>query len=163
MHAGVRALGLLLLAALAWPAADGRTQEAAPEAGAAPTGADDLIREIRRLEVLQRLDTVRAAVTDDAEGDEAEQVRREIGERLGMDVLDVETVEVEGQQVFAVRVMAPPGNFNDAFMVSVVLVDPVSGDILGQAPVSAGLSHSLSPGSDGLPNEGLEIRRRTYR
>lgn len=159
----------LLLATSAWHVPDVPAQEADTGQAAAPARAEDLIRQLRRIEVQQRLDAARAGVEADAAADMAEQgmspeeAGRQVAEGLGVDVLDVGLAEIYGQQVYAVRAMNPPGNFNDAFMVSVVLVDPRSGEILGQAPASMGLSHSLSPGSDRLPNESLEIRRRMYR
>lgn len=162
---GARGIGLAL-AVLAWPTSGSWAQESATGAGAAPAEADALVREIRRLEVLQRLDATRAAVRQDLEGDVAErglspdEVGRRIAEEFGVDVLEVTRAETEeGREAYAVRVMNPPGNYNAAFAVSVLLVDPSSGELLAQRSPHG----HFEPGTPRLQTEGPEIRRRTYR
>ena len=52
-------------------------------------------------------------------------------------MLGIEQVEAEGGPRYAVKVMNPPGNYNAAFMVTTLLVDAASGEILGEADGSA--------------------------
>jgi hypothetical protein len=91
-----------------------------------------------------------------------EQIEQQIGERLGVQVLSVETVEPNGDPRYAVKVMNPPGNYNGAFLVSTLLVDSVSGEVVGEAGPEGGLVRPIQvPESDA--ESGLEARRRTYR
>ncbi len=163
---GARAIGLTL-ALLAWPAPAPWAQEGDAGTGAAPAEADALVREIRRLEVLQRLEATRAAVRQELEGEVAErglspdEVGRRIAEEFGVDVLEVTRTEIdEGREVYAVRVMNPPGNYNAAFAVSVLLVNPSSGELLGEGSPD---QRHFELGTPRLQTEGPEIRRRTYR
>jgi hypothetical protein len=90
------------------------------------------------------------------------QIEQQIGERLGVQVLSVEPVEPNGDPRYAVKVMNPPGNYNGAFLVSTLLVDAVSGEVVGEAGPEGGLVRPIQvPASDA--ESGLEARRRTYR
>lgn len=96
----------------------------------------------------------------------ADQISQRLAADLGVHVLSVEPVAHDERPVYAAKVMNPPGNYNAAFMVTTLLVDGDSGEILGQAAATPDpespdvLPEARRPSSDG---SGLEIRRRTYR
>ena len=90
-----------------------------------------------------------------------QEVEQAIGERLGVEVLGSETVETEAGTRYAVKVMNPPGDYSAAFLVTTLLVDAVSGEILGEAGPGSGLAQPVRSSSEA--ESGLEIRRRTYR
>jgi hypothetical protein len=95
-----------------------------------------------------------------------DEVRRVVREGLGVDVLSVTLVERDGQPVYALTVMNPPGNYNGALMVRTLLVDGATGALLGQVPQTPRAGDpDLSPGAPaaGFDRSGLEIRRRTHR
>jgi hypothetical protein len=83
-----------------------------------------------------------------------QEVEQAVGESLGVQVLGSETIETEAGTRYAVKVMNPPGDANAALLVTTLLVDAVSGEILGEA--------RAAPGAAPLES-GLELRRRTYR
>lgn len=86
-----------------------------------------------------------------------EQIDQQIGKRLGVQVLAVESVEAADTPRYAVKVMNPPGNYNGALQVSTLMVDAVTGEILGeQRP----LRPIQVPDSD---DSGTVARFRTYR
>jgi hypothetical protein len=95
-----------------------------------------------------------------------QQVRQRISGRLGVQVLKVDRVEAGGRSAYAVKVMNPPGNYNGAFLVTTLLVDGDTGEVLGQV-----LTTPNANDPDALPTErrpgdqgsGPELRRRTYR
>jgi hypothetical protein len=95
-----------------------------------------------------------------------DQVRARLQDELGVDVLDLRTVEVDGRPGYAAKVMNPPGNYNAAFLVSTLLVDGDTGQVLGEmrpqpsVAVPDVLPESRRPELDA---SGAEIRRRTYR
>jgi hypothetical protein len=91
-----------------------------------------------------------------------QQIEDQIGRELGVQVLAVTPVEADGGARYAVKVMNPPGNYNGAFLVSTLLVDAVSGEVVGEAGPEGGLVRPIQvPASDA--ESGLEARRRTYR
>lgn len=119
---------------------------------------------LRRIEVIQQ-DSLGDAVTDRQPALGEDEVRRLVREGLGVDVLSAELVEREGQPVYALTVMNPPGNYNGAFMVRTLLVDGATGGLLGEVPHTPRVAapqtqDTRAAGPDG---SGLEIRRRTYR
>jgi hypothetical protein len=83
-----------------------------------------------------------------------QEVEQAVGESLGVQVLGSETIETEAGTRYAVKVMNPPGDANAALLVTTLLVDAVSGEILGEA--------RAAPAAGPLES-GLELRRRTYR
>jgi hypothetical protein len=131
-----------------------------PEPAAAPTpAADELVRDIQAIERQLRadVDAQRAALSE-------EEVRSLVREGLGVEVLKAETVERDGRQVYALTVMNPPGDYNGAFVVRTLLVDPTTGGLLGEVPHTP---RTAAPDVDapaaGPDGGGLEIRRRTHR
>jgi uncharacterized membrane protein YkoI len=124
-----------------------------------PARADELIRQI---EVIEQL--LADAATDRQPALGEDEVRRLVQEGLGVDVLSAELVERDGQPVYALTVMNPPGNYNAAFMVRTLLVDGATGGLLGEVPHTprAAAPHPDSRAA-GPDDSGLEIRRRTYR
>lgn len=95
-----------------------------------------------------------------------DQVRSRLQDELGVEVVGVRVVEVEGRPAYAVKVMNPPGNYNAAFLVSSLLIDGETGEIIAQSP-----GHPTMADPDLLPESfrpeadasGVEVRRRTYR
>ena len=76
-------------------------------------------------------------------------------------MLAVTPVEADGGARYAVKVMNPPGNYNGAFLVSTLLVDAVTGAVVGEAGPEGGLARPIEvPDSD---ESGPEARRLTYR
>jgi len=68
---------------------------------------------------------VAAAVT-------ADQAARTIAKEFSVQVLRVTAERFDGRKVFRVTFMVPPGNRNDAFRVTSVLVDAESGRLVRQ-------------------------------
>jgi hypothetical protein len=90
-----------------------------------------------------------------------QQVEDQIGQQLGVQVLAVTPVEGAGDNRYAVKVMSPPGNYNGAFQVSTLLVDALTGAVVGEAGPEGGLARPIKvPDSD---ESGPEARRLTYR
>jgi hypothetical protein len=95
-----------------------------------------------------------------------EEMRAIVHESLGVEILRVEVVEHDGQPAYAVTVMNPPGNRNDAFRVATLLFDGATGSLLGQeSPAPRAIAPDLSTAQtpSGFEAGGPEIRRRTYR
>lgn len=117
-------------------------------------------------ELLERLRQIRGeigggATTTGAQLLSQQQVEQAVGERLGVQVLGSERVETEAGPRYAVKVMNPPGNYSAAFLVTTLLVDAASGEILGEARPGSDLVRPVLPSSEA--ESGLEARRRTYR
>jgi hypothetical protein len=95
-----------------------------------------------------------------------DQVRSRLQEELGVEVVGLRVVEVEGRPAYAVKVMNPPGNYNAAFLVSSLLIDGETGEIIAQSPGQPTMAdpdllpESFRPEADA---SGVEVRRRTYR
>jgi hypothetical protein len=95
-----------------------------------------------------------------------DQVRSRLQDELGVEVVGLRVVEVEGRPAYAVKVMNPPGNYNAAFLVSTLLIDGETGEILAQSPGRPTIADpDLLPESfrPDLEASGVEVRRRTYR
>jgi hypothetical protein len=95
-----------------------------------------------------------------------EEIRAIVREGLGVEILRVDVVEHDGQPAYAVTVMNPPGNRNDAFRVATLLFDGATGSLLGQeSPAPRAIAPDLSTAQtpSGFESGGPEIRRRTYR
>jgi len=90
-----------------------------------------------------------------------QQVEQAVGERLGVQVLGIEPIEANGGTRYAVKVMNPPGDYAGAFLVTTLLVDAVSGEVLGEAGPGGGLARPVRTSRDA--ESGLEVRRRTHR
>jgi hypothetical protein len=94
-------------------------------------------------------------------------LKERLASELGVDVLDIRPIEANGRQVYAVKVMNPGGNSNDAFLVSTLVVDRKSGEVLGRLPQSietaADFPESGAQFEPDLDDSGHAMRRRTYR
>ena len=116
-------------------------------------------------ELLERLDRLRGEIgagpTTGGALLSPQEVEQAVGERLGVEVLGSERVETEAGPRYAVKVMNPPGNYSAAFLVTTLLVDAASGEILGEADPGSDLTRPVLPSSEA--ESGLEARRRTYR
>jgi hypothetical protein len=94
------------------------------------------------------------------------KLKERLASELGVEVLDVRPVEANGRQVYAVKVMNPGGNSNDAFLVSTLIVDRESGEVLGRLPQSIDTAAEFSESGARFEPDfegGRTIRRRTYR
>jgi hypothetical protein len=95
-----------------------------------------------------------------------DEMRAMVGESLGVEILRVEVVEHGGEPAYAVTVMNPGGDRNDAFRVATLLFDGATGSLLGQrsaAPRADAPGLSSAPTPSGFESGGQEIRRRTLR
>jgi hypothetical protein len=95
-----------------------------------------------------------------------DEMRAIVQESLGVEILRVEVVEHDGEPAYAMTVMNPGGDQNDAFRVATLLFDGATGSLLGQQPAAPradapDLSTAPTPG--GFESGGQEIRRRTLR
>jgi hypothetical protein len=74
--------------------------------------------------------------------------------------------EIGEEATYAVTVMKPPGDRNDAFRVATLLFDGTTGQLLGQessAPQAAAPDLPTATAPGGSESIGPEIRRRTLR
>ncbi len=60
----------------------------------------------------------------------ADEVRQRISTEFGVRVLKVRPGRLDGRSVFLVTVMNPGGDFNEAFQVTVLAVDAVTGKLV---------------------------------
>ncbi len=60
------------------------------------------------------------------------RARAMIEETYGVQVLSVEEIGKDGRQVFIVKVMNPPGDFNEAFQVNTLVIDRQTGSLVSQ-------------------------------
>ncbi len=61
-----------------------------------------------------------------------DQAARQLESAYGVTVLRVREIDNEGKPAFAVTVMNPPGNYNEAFQVNTVVVDAATGTLVRQ-------------------------------
>ena len=124
--------------------------------------ADDLVDRIRQIQAEQQ--AAPQAFAPPALGED--EIRAIVAESLGVEILGVEVVEHDGAPAYAITVMNPPGNRNDAFQVATLLFDGATGALLGQqptAPRAAVPAAATAPPPHGFEGSGPEIRRRTWR
>ena len=62
----------------------------------------------------------------------ADEVKKAIAARFGVEVLRVQPVDDDGRPSYLVTVMSPGGNRNDAFQVNRILVDAATGEPVSQ-------------------------------
>ena len=100
-----------------------------------------------------------------AEALSPEKAGEAVAQQYGVQVLRVRPVEVDGTSAYAVVVMNPAGNFNEAFRVTTLIVDPATGRLVPQFRHRAA-GYDL-PGADGRspPGDdvGTAVRRLTNR
>ncbi len=92
-----------------------------------------------------------------------EEVKRRLAETYGVEVLRVRELEENGRRLYAVTVMLPGGNRNNAFQVGTLLVDAETGEPVprfGHGP----RAHELLPPVRGTVPEPTadQIRERTF-
>ena len=88
-----------------------------------------------------------------------------VAKRFEVKVLKVTPVEREGRNLYAVVVMNPGGNFNEAFKVSTLMVDRDSGDLVAQFRHEDS-GYALPEAADRQPpaeDGGAAARRETFR
>ncbi len=98
-----------------------------------------------------------------ARGLTPQEVARRLAETYGVDVLRVRELEENGRRLYAITVMLPGGNRNDAFQVGTLLVDAESGEPVprfGHGPSG----YELPPPVKGSAPEPTadRIRERTF-
>ena len=129
----------------------------AQEQGAQEPSAQDLVDRIRQIQgetaASQPSGQPEPATLQPDLGED--EMRAIVGESLGVEILHVEVVEHDGEPAYAITVMNPPGDRNDAFRVATLLFDGATGSLLGQ--------QSAAPAPSGFESGGQEIRRRTWR
>lgn len=75
-----------------------------------------------------------------------EQIRQQLEEDYGVTVLRMKKIVDDGKPVFAVTLMSPGGNFNEAFQVNTVAVDPETGKLVSQYRARTnGIQHAAPP------------------
>jgi hypothetical protein len=93
-----------------------------------------------------------------------EKVKEVIASRYGVEVLRVAPIDSEeSPATYRVTVMVPPGDSNAAFMVSTLVVDATTGELV---PQFRHLRHGyqLPPaGATARENSGITSRRETFR
>jgi hypothetical protein len=88
-----------------------------------------------------------------------------IAKRFDVKILRVTAIERDGKSRYAVVVMNPGGNFNEAFRVTTLVVDAETGDLVAQfRPQNSGYDLPEAANRQ-LPGDesGAAIRRETFR
>jgi hypothetical protein len=99
-----------------------------------------------------------------AQTTDAKQITDRIAKEYGVKVLKVVKGEEDGKPVLFVTVMNDGGNYNDAFQVNTLAVDPATGDLIPQyrtTPTGQELSGAVSRRPE--DESGLVIRQRSMR
>lgn len=88
-----------------------------------------------------------------------------LAQRFGVKILRVTPIERAGRDLYAVVVMNPGGNFNEAFKVSTLVVDAETGDLVAQfRPENSGYDLPQAANRQPPADEGgAAIRRETFR
>lgn len=92
-----------------------------------------------------------------------EALGQKVAERYGVEVLDIAETESNGRSVYIVTVMNPGGNYNGAFRVTRLMVDPMTGDLVSQFEQTP-TGHTVAGGA-GISTDGADgesIRRMTF-
>ena len=94
-----------------------------------------------------------------------DEVGRRVAETYDVDVLRVREAEADGRPVYAVTVMLPGGDRNNAFQVVTVLADPASGDVLPTfRHLPAGIEGNPGLEAETSTEAGIRaMRRQTFR
>ncbi len=88
-----------------------------------------------------------------------------LAQRFAVKILRVTPIERDGKNLYAVVVMNPGGNFNEAFRVSTLVVDAATGDLVAQfrqenSGTDLPEAANRQPPAD---DSGAAIRRETFR
>ena len=86
-----------------------------------------------------------------------DEMRAIVRESLGVEILRVEVVERDGEPAYAITVMNPQGNQNDALRVATLLFDGATGSLLGTA--TGGAAHGCARPLDRDDTRRLRERR----
>ena len=109
-----------------------RLRQIQGEMGGERASEQELLERLRQLQ--GDIGAERASSAPQAEAQlSPDQVRQQISQALGVQVLRVERVAAGERPTYALRVMNPPGNYNAAFRVVTLLVDGDTGEVLGEA------------------------------
>lgn len=94
----------------------------------------------------------------------AQKLTQRITQRYGVRVLHADRELVDGKPAYRVVVMNPGGNFNEAYAVHTLVIDPASGELVSQFQhLPAGYDLAAPP--DRTPRDdgsGDTIRRETF-
>lgn len=88
-----------------------------------------------------------------------------LAERFSVKVLQVTPIERDGGQLYAVIVMNPGGNFNEAFKVTTIVVEAETGDLVTQFRTRNSGYDLPQAANRELPGDesGAAVRRETFR
>ena len=94
-----------------------------------------------------------------------EAAAAQLAQRFDVKVLRVTPIERDGKRFYAVVVMNPGGNFNEAFRATTLIVDPESGDLVPQFGEQNSADDLPAASTRRLPadDDGAAIRRETFR
>ena len=89
----------------------------------------------------------------------ADQVRRQVETRYGVKVLRIKPMTEQGRSAFAVTIMNPGGDFNEAFQVNTIVIDAETGRLIiqyrqgpgGLEPAAAPVSSRTGPSTASTP------------
>ena len=89
----------------------------------------------------------------------ADQVKRQVEARYGVKVLRIKPMTEQGRSAFAVTIMNPGGDFNEAFQVNTIVIDAESGRPIvqyrqgpgGLEPAAAPVSSRTGPSTASTP------------
>ncbi len=89
----------------------------------------------------------------------ADQVKRQVETRYGVTVLRIEAVTEQGRSAYAVTIMNPGGNFDEAFQVNTLVIDAETGRPIiqyrqgpgGLQPAAPPVSSRTSPNTASTP------------
>ncbi len=89
----------------------------------------------------------------------ADQVKRQVETRYGVKVLRIKPMTEQGRSAFAVTIMNPGGDFNEAFQVNTIVIDAETGRPIiqyrqgpgGLRPAAPPVSSRTSPSTASTP------------
>ena len=89
----------------------------------------------------------------------ADQVKRQVETRYGVKVLRIRPMTEQGRSAFAVTIMNPGGDFNEAFQVNAIVIDAETGRPIiqsrqgpgGLEPAAAPVSSRTGPSTASTP------------
>ncbi len=92
-----------------------------------------------------------------------EEAARKVAETYGVEVLRVREVEDGGRRLYAVTVMLPGGNRNDAFQVGTLMVDADTGEPVPRLRHRASGYELPPPPTGSVPEPTADrLRERTF-
>ena len=94
----------------------------------------------------------------------AQRLAKAVGERFGVTVLKAEPAAIDGHQLYRIVVMNPGGDFNSAYEVRTLLIDPETGELVPafqqeQSGYRTALPADREPNDDGV---ATTIRRESF-